>query len=129
NHDLKQFIARVNLVCAVLPELEFPRLNEPAIKACLARAFHGLTLSKEAQAAPLKETFSKHLQPEQIAWLDELAPLTIGWPDGRKLKLLYLEDPRDEDGEPQSPELQVKLHECFQLKEHPHICEKKLPVK
>ena len=25
--------------------------------------------------------------------------------------------------------LQVKLHECFQLKEHPHICEGKLPVK
>ena len=56
-------------------------------------------------------------------------PLSIAWPDGRKLKLLYPDEPRDEDGEPNSPELQVKLHECFVLKEHPHICEGRLPVK
>ena len=31
--------------------------------------------------------------------------------------------------EPASPEAQVKIQECFQLKEHPHICEGKLPVK
>ena len=35
----------------------------------------------------------------------------------------------DKDGEPNPPELQVKLHECFALKEHPRICEGKLPVK
>ncbi|HXI53530.1 MAG TPA: ATP-dependent helicase C-terminal domain-containing protein, partial [Candidatus Saccharimonadales bacterium] len=62
-------------------------------------------------------------------WLDELLPLQIPWPDGRKLKLLYPETARDEDGEPNSPEVQVKLHECFSLKEHPHLCEGKLPVK
>ena len=37
--------------------------------------------------------------------------------------------PRDEDGEPNSPELQLKLHECFSAKDHPHLCEAKLPVK
>jgi len=129
NHELKQFIARVNLVVAVMPELDFPPFDQPAIKKALVRAFEGLTLVKEAQATPLKDAFLKHLAPEQITWLDELAPLAILWPDGRKLKLLYPEEPRDEDGEPQSPEVQVKLHECFQLKEHPHICEGKLPVK
>ena len=129
NHELKQFIARVNLVTVVLPELEFPAFDGRAMKACLVKAFHGLTLAKEAQAAPLKDAFSKHLAPEQIGWLDELAPLTLQWHDGRKLKLLYQEEARDEDGQPNAPELQVKLHECFQLKEHPHICERKLPVK
>jgi len=129
SHEVKQFIARVNLVCAVRPELEFPPFDSTAIKKCLTRAFHGQTLVKEAQATSLKDTFLKHLQPEQIGWLDELVPLTIAWPDGRKFKLLYPEEARDEDGEPQSPELQVKLHECFQLKEHPYICEGKLPVK
>ena len=63
------------------------------------------------------------------AGLEELAPQTIAWPDGRKLKLLYPENARDEDGQPNSPELQVKLHECFALREHPHICEGKRPVK
>jgi len=129
NHDVKQFIARVNLVCAAMPELEFPPLDEVAITSCLARAFHGLTLAKEAQATHLKEEFAKHLAPEQRTWLDELTPLSIAWPDGPKVKLLYSEEARDEDGEVNSPEAQMKLHECFALKEHPHICEGKVPVK
>ena len=129
NHEVKQFIARVNLVCAAQPELEFPPLDEAAITASLARAFYGMSLAKEAQAAHVKEEFAKHLAPEQRAWLDELAPLTITWPDGRKLKLQYPDEPLDEDGEPNSPEVQMKLHECFPLKEHPHLCEGKVPVK
>jgi ATP-dependent helicase HrpB len=129
NHDVKQFVARVNLVCAAAPELDFPPFDDEAITVNVARAFAGLTLVKEAQATPLREEFRKHLAPEQTGWIDELAPLQIGWPDGRKLKLLYPEAARDEDGEANSPELQVKLHECFALREHPHVCEGKLPVK
>jgi len=129
NHEIKQFMARVNLVNAAMPELDFPPFDAQAIKDRLTEAFNGLTLVKETQATPLKDAFQKHLASGQVAWLDELAPLSVVWPDGRKMKLLYPEDSRDEDGEPQSPELQVKLHECFQLKEHPHICEGKLPVK
>ena len=129
NHEVKQFVARVNLVCAVSPELEFPPLDAAAITQCLARAFAGLTLAKEAQATHVRDEFLKQLAPEQIVWLDELAPVHVAWPDGRRLKLLYPPSPRDEDGDPSSPELQVKLHECFPLQEHPHICEGKLPVK
>jgi len=129
NHEVKQFIARVNLVCAVSAELDFPPFDDAAITDCLARAFAGLTLVKEAQGTHVRDEFVKHLAAEQLGWLDELAPLHITWPDGRKLKLLYPEAARDEDGEPNSPELQVKLTECFALKEHPHLCEGKLPVK
>ena len=113
NHELKQFISRVNLVVAAMPELEFPPFDEAAITACLARAFEGLTLAKEAQATPLRDAFLQALAKEQLGWLDELAPTSIPWPDGRKLKLLYPEQARDEEGQPSSPELQVKLHECF----------------
>ena len=129
NHDVKQFIARVNLVCATLPDLEFAPLDDAALRECLARAFHGLTLAKEAQARHLRDELMKHLAQEQRDWLDELAPQTLLWHDGRKLKLLYAERARDEDGKPNPPELQVKLHECFALREQPKICEGKLPVK
>jgi len=129
NHEVKQFIARVNLVCAVSPELDFPPFDDAAITASLARAFAGLTLVKEAQGTHVRDEFLKHLAPEQLGWLDELAPLYVVWPDGRKLKLLYQDAARDEDGEPNSPELQVKLTECFALRQHPHVCEGKLPVK
>ncbi len=129
NHETKQLIARVNLVCTAMPELEFPPFDASAIMDCLARSFDGLTLVKEAQATPLRDNFIAALGKVRMEWLNELAPLAIPWHDGRKIKLLYPEESRDADGEPQSPELQVKLQECLALKEHPHICEGKLPVK
>ncbi len=119
DHRLKQFIARVNLVHATLPELEFAPFDEAAITTSLARAFTGLSLVKEAQAAPLIPAFHQHLDKGQVSWLDELAPLSIPWPSGGTIKLSYVND---------TPEAQVKLQECFALKEHPTLCEGRLPV-
>ena len=129
NHEVKQFIARVNLLAAVSPELAFPAFDDARMIATLATAFENLTLVKEAQTTALKEIFTKQLAPEQLEWLNEFAPVAVAWPGEKKLKLLYPEQTRDDDGEPNSPELQVKLHECFAAKEHPHICDGKSPVK
>jgi ATP-dependent helicase HrpB len=129
NHDVKQFVARVNCIAAVSPELEFPPFDEQALMAAAARAFSGFSLAKEAQATPLKDSFLRHLAPEQRGWLDELAPMSIPWGESKQLKLQYPESPLDEDGEPNPPEAQVKIHETFAIKDHPHICEGKLPVK
>jgi len=119
DHRLKQFIARVNLVHATLPELEFAPFDEAALIASLARAFTGLTLVKEAQAAPLMPAFHQHLDKGQVSWLDELVPLSLPWPGGGPIKLSYVND---------TPEAQVKLHDCFALTAHPTLCEGRLPV-
>ncbi len=129
NHEIKQLAARANLVAAVMPELEFPAFDEAGLLACLADAFAGLTLAKEAQAVPLLQSFIRRLGQDRLGWLDELAPGSIPWPDGRKLKLLYAEQAQDKAGQPVSPELQVKLHDCFSLHQHPRLCEGRLPVK
>jgi ATP-dependent helicase HrpB len=129
NHEIKQFIARVNLVHAAMPELEYPPFDEAAIVACLTRAFAGMTLVKEAQATHLKEAFSAHLAPEQVGWLNELTPLSIPWLGDKKLKLTYAETTDLARGGAESPEAQVKLQECFQLQHHPMICEGTMPVK
>jgi ATP-dependent helicase HrpB len=127
-HDLKQFIARVNLVSKALPELEFPAFTKNALSERLGEAFAGLTLAKEAQSKDLRQAIHKQLSPEHRVWLDELAPLNIIWPDGRKFKLLYLENDVA-SAEVAPPELNIKLHECFTLSAHPVICEGKVPVK
>ncbi len=119
DHRLRQFVARVNLVHANLPELEFAPFDEAAVAACLARAFAGLSLVKEAQAAPLVAAFHRHLEPGQVSWLDELAPLSIPWPGQGSLKVNYGEG---------GPEVQVKLQDCFAFKEHPAVCEGRVPV-
>lgn len=129
NHEIKQWIARVNSVAAAAPALDFPPFDEPAIVRCLGTAFRGCTLVKEAQAIALKDSFWKHLARGQHEWLDELAPLSLVWTDGRHLKLLYSDATLDKPGPPPPPELQVKLHECFPLTEHPKICENRIPVK
>ncbi len=129
DHEVKQFIARVNLLCIASPELEFPVLDQTAITACLGRAFAGLTLVKETQVLGLLPEFKKHLAPEQLGWLDELMPFTVTWPDGRKLKLLYPTDTTAAKSAFASPELQVKLNECFALTTHPLVCEGKVPVR
>ena len=129
NHAVKQWIARVNLVAAALPELDFPPIDSAAIRECLARAFTGLKLAKDAQAQPLDAAFAAHLAPEQREWLNELAPTTVPWTDDRRLKLLFADTPFIQDAPPVPPEAQVKLHECFTVREHPHLCESKVPVK
>ena len=107
NHEIRQSIARLNL----------------------AAAFSGLTLAKEAQALPLRDAFHAFMGKDRLEWLNELAPPAIAWLDEKKLKLLYPKETRDEDSRPNSPEANVKLHEIFRLKEHPRICEGRLPVK
>ncbi|MGZ8900082.1 MAG: ATP-dependent helicase HrpB [Limisphaerales bacterium] len=126
SHDLKQFIARVNLVARAAPELEFPVFDRPALQRSLARAFHGISLAKDAQAAPLKSALHRHLASEQIGWLDELAPAGITL-NAKPLKLQYLDNSPSEPLK--VPEVQLKLHECFSLSSHPTLCEGKVPVR
>jgi ATP-dependent helicase HrpB len=129
NHEIKQLISRLRLAHYVVPELELPIFDQAQIIEILGNAFSGLTLAKEAQATPLRDAFLKSLAPGQEQLLNELAPLSVTWHDGRRLKLLYPEEAVDEDNVPNSPELQVKLHECFALQEHPSIFEGRLPVR
>jgi ATP-dependent helicase HrpB len=126
-HELKQFVARVNLICTAMPDLGLARFDDAAVTAALARAFRGLTLAKEAQAAPLKDAFRAHLPEGQSGWVDELAPLHIPWPGGKPVKLAYSEEVTEREAV--SPEAQVKLLDCFELKDHPFVCEGAVPVK
>jgi ATP-dependent helicase HrpB len=119
-HELKQFVARANLAAQAAPDLDFAPLDREALKRALARAFRGLTLAKEAQAAPLRTAIHGHLAPGQVQWLDELAPLAVSLGSEKKTKLQYA------GGE---PEAQAKLHELFDLAEHPTICEGRVPVR
>jgi len=126
-HEQKQFIARVNLLSAALPELDFPPFDAAAVEAALTRAFMGHTLLKEARELDLRQHFRRHLAPEQLEWLDELLPLSIQWPNGRTLKLTY---PQTEAGEePALPTVQVRLPDCWALKLHPRLGEGKIPVR
>jgi ATP-dependent helicase HrpB len=129
NHEARQFIARTNLAARILPELEFPRLDPTGLRQVLSAAFRGLTLARQAQAAPLREFFHRFLGPDHLAALNESVPTQINWPENKKVKLVYPEETEADGGEEPGPEAQVKLTECFALKEHPRVCEGRAPVR
>jgi ATP-dependent helicase HrpB len=129
DHEVRQFIARVHFLSRSQPGLEFPAFDAAAMAKCLARAFHGVTLVKEAQAVRLLPAFQEHLALAQREWLNELAPMWVMGPGDRRLKLTYAEpDPDAEPDEWKAPETQIKLTECFALTQHPVVAEGNVPV-
>ena len=89
NHEIKQLIARANLLAAAMPELDFPPLDAAAVTLCLTRAFSGMTLAKEAQAEPLRDAFLDFIGKGRLDWLNELFSVSIPWLHQKPLKLLY----------------------------------------
>ncbi len=124
-HEARQFIARVNLVSKRLPDFEIPPLDGPALTQCLARAFTGCSLVKEAQGADLLGGIRQHLPADQVSWIDELAPVWMAWPGEKRHKLIYPEAPEALD----PPEGQVKLVDALPATMHPFVCDGKLAVK
>ena len=129
NHEIKQFMGRVNMVRGVLPDLGLPRFDQEAVVKCLSEAFFGIHLAKEAQAVVLKPSFDHHLTKEQLELVNELAPATFTWVDGKKIKLTYQETGNLAKSGGYVPEAQVKLQECFQYKNHPRVCEGRVPLR
>jgi ATP-dependent helicase HrpB len=120
NHELEQWLARVALVAKHFPELELPVFDDVAKVQCLSRALSGTLLYKEAKERPLLPAFRDRLSAVQRDFVSDLAPEAVALSNGKRCKLVYEEDA--------PPAVTVKLHEIFGVKEHPHICEEKVPV-
>ena len=134
DHSVRQFLARAVCIRTAMPELEFPPVDAPYLKRALTRAFHGLTLAKEAQSKSLLPAFQAEFGHARLAWVDELAPSTFVWDEAR-LKLTYAgravpnDDGDPPDEESGGPETQLKLAECFPRKTHPKVVEGRVPVR
>lgn len=129
NHDVKQFMARVNMIRGVLPDLGLPVFDRAAVVRCLSEAFFGVTLAKEAQTLPLKHSFEHSLTAEQLAVVGAFAPVTFIWAGGKKVRLTYQETTNPAKFGGYVPEAQVKLQDCFQFKNHPRVCEGRVPLR
>ncbi len=112
-----------------MPELEFPPADKPFITAFLARAFAGLTLAKEAQATPLRDLFREFYGNERLEWLEELAPQTIPGPTAGNSNCSIPKNRATKTANQTPPSCKSSCTNVSRLKEHPRICEGKLPVK
>lgn len=128
DHAVQQWIGRVECLRPAVPELELPPMRTDGMRRALETAFRGLTLGREAQATNLLPAFRGVLSKDQQAFVEELAPLQVPAPDGKKWKLTYTMD-REDPEVPPVPEVQVKLLDCLPLQEHPHIAEGRVPIR
>jgi len=128
DHAAQQWIARVECLRVAVPELEMPTYRGEGLRRALARAFHGHSLAREAQAVNLAAAFRSAMDPGLRSFVDELAPLTVSGPEGKALKLAYVQDKDDPDAAP-VPEVQVKLLEWIGWREHPRVAEGRVAVR
>lgn len=128
DHAVQQWIGRVECLRSAVPELELPPMRTDGTRRALETAFRGLTLGREAQSMNLLPAFRGVLSQDQQAFVEELAPLQVPAPDGKKWKLAYATDREDPEAAP-VPEVQVKLLDCLPLQENPHIAEGRVPIR
>lgn len=132
DHRLQQWVARVECLRAAVPELELPSMRGEGLVVALRKAFHGLTLGREAAQVDLLPPFRSVLSKAQQAFVDELAPPVVGvaipGQDPKPWRLSYLADKDDPDAPP-VPEVQVKITDILALKVHPKVAEGRVPVR
>ncbi len=120
NHDVKQWIGRVRLSSHAAPDYDLPTYSREECVRCLARAFYGLRLFKEAKEKPLLAAFKALLNRDQQEFVEMLAPASLPLLSKAVLKLLY-----SEDG---SVSGNLKLQDALKLTKHPVVGDGKIPV-
>ena len=114
------WMARLEFVRSVMPETDWPDINESMIADILVEASFGKQTIEEVKRTPLVALLKARLTHPQNRALDEHAPETIGVPSGNRIRLSY------ESGRP--PVLAVRLQELFGLKETPRVAGGRVPV-
>ena len=112
-HDLKQWLLRVRLVGAFLPEQGLPNVDRELIERGLAQAWQGVTTLKEAAERPLLPAFEALLPPKQREALARLAPVAMELGSGKPARVVYAEDG--------PPEVALKLDDARRLTGHPTV--------
>jgi ATP-dependent helicase HrpB len=91
NHEVDQWIFRVNGLSRWCPELEFPRFGNADRKFILEQLCFGNVSAKEIRDKPVKPVLREWLSRGHRTALDEYAPERIPLPSGRKVRVIYSE--------------------------------------
>ena len=124
-----QWRNRVQCLRAWMPELGLPDLSDATLLASLddwlLPAFDGKTRLDALGESELGEALKTRIDGALRQRIDVLAPTRISVPSGMERRLDYAVD---DDGNPASPVLAVKLQELFGLAETPRIAEGRVPL-
>jgi ATP-dependent helicase HrpB len=89
NHDVEQWIARLDFLAATFPEWALPPLGAEDRRVLIEQICFGATSIREMKDRPVWPVVKSWLSPAQQSLIDEHAPERFELPNGRKAKITY----------------------------------------
>ncbi len=92
NHEVEQWVARLNSLARWYPELELPRIDAEAKRYLVTQICYGATSYREVKERAVWPVLRSWLSGAQQKALESLAPERLELPNGRRAKLVYAEN-------------------------------------
>jgi len=113
DHDVEQWILRLNLLCEWCPELGLPPITAEDRRHLIEQLCHGAVGYKDIKDKPVKPVIKSWLSPAQAELLNRHAPERLNLPNGRTPKVTY------EVGA--VPHVAVRIQELYDVNNTPKI--------
>ena len=113
DHEVDQWILRLNLLSEWCPELELPPILDTDRRHLIEQVCHGAFSYKDIKDKPVKGVVKSWLSGAQQALLDKHAPERLALGNGRSPKVAY------EKGAP--PHIALRIQELYDVQTTPRI--------
>jgi len=120
DHEVDQWIARLNCLAKWMPELEVPALTNEDRAFVIAEMCHGAASYKEIKDRSPWPSLRSWLGPEQTAWMDKQVPERLRLADGRMGRITYSESA--------DPTLAARIQQLYNWQETPRIAGGRIPL-
>ncbi len=120
DHEVEQWILRLNLLSQWCPELELPPLMPTDRRHIYEQLCHGAFGYKDIKDKPVKPVVRGWLSPTQQALLDKHAPERLTLSNGKTPKVTYAAGA--------SPFIAIRIQELYEVNATPKIAMGRTPV-
>ena len=120
DHEVEQWITRVNCLHDWCPELQLPEIDEEARAHLLSQICERATTYREIKERPVWPVVRSWLPGSKLPLVDRLAPARYDLPGGKRLKLQYTRS--------QAPVLSARIQDLYGVEESLKVCAGRVSV-
>jgi len=120
DHEVEQWLARLNLLCQQCPDLQLPAITDDDKKSIIEQLCHGAVSYKDVKEREVKPMVMSWLSHAQRELLDKHAPERLKLPNDRTPKVSY------EPGK--SPFISLRIQDLYDVTQTPKIAMGRVPV-
>ncbi|HSY20104.1 MAG TPA: ATP-dependent helicase HrpB [Candidatus Acidoferrales bacterium] len=120
DHEVEQWLARLNLLCQQCPDLQLPAITDEDKKSIIEQLCHGAVSYKDVKEREVKPVVMSWLSHAQRELLDKHAPERLKLPNDRTPKVNY------EPGK--APYISLRIQDLYDVTQTPKIAMGRVPV-